>query len=135
VYGILAGVVLIIFALGSKSIFSDTKDKIQPQSVNKTQPRSVDKIQPQNIVLIPSTRTQKQKASDDGLWDGPVLFHKAGSQPIHLILVEKATQNFICIAMTETISISRRIHAPPVNSRAQNRKRKTKRPPKVSISM
>jgi murein L,D-transpeptidase YafK len=92
VYGILAGAVLIIFALGSKSIFSDTKDKIQPQSVNKTQPRSIDKIQPQSIVLIPSTRTEKQKTSDDGLWDGPVLFHKAGSQPIHLILVEKAIQ-------------------------------------------
>jgi len=92
VYGILAGAVLIIFALGSRSIFSDTKDKIQPQSVSKTQPRSIDKIQPQSIVLIPSTRTGKQKASDDGLWDGPVLFHKAGSKPIHLILVEKAIQ-------------------------------------------
>jgi L,D-transpeptidase catalytic domain len=29
---------------------------------------------------------------DDGLWDGPILFHKGNGEPVHLILVEKALQ-------------------------------------------
>jgi L,D-transpeptidase catalytic domain len=29
---------------------------------------------------------------DDGLWDGPILFHKGNGQPVHLILVKKAFQ-------------------------------------------
>ena len=37
-------------------------------------------------------KAQKQQSNKDGLWDGPILYHKAGSEPIHLILVEKAIQ-------------------------------------------
>jgi hypothetical protein len=29
---------------------------------------------------------------DDGLWDGPILFHKGKGKPVHLILVKKALQ-------------------------------------------
>jgi L,D-transpeptidase catalytic domain len=29
---------------------------------------------------------------DDGLWDGPILFHKGKGNPVHLILVKKALQ-------------------------------------------
>jgi len=30
--------------------------------------------------------------SEGGLWDGPILYHKADSEPIHLVLIEKALQ-------------------------------------------
>jgi L,D-transpeptidase catalytic domain len=29
---------------------------------------------------------------DDGLWDGPILFHKGNGKPVHIILVKKAVQ-------------------------------------------
>lgn len=29
---------------------------------------------------------------DEGVWDGPILFHKSNGKPVHLILVEKAVQ-------------------------------------------
>jgi len=88
IFGILVGVTLILVIMGSKLIFSDTKEPVQPQK---------EPVQPQRIVLIPSTRTEKnltekKQKSADTLWEGPVLFHKAGSDPIHLILVEKAMQ-------------------------------------------
>jgi len=34
----------------------------------------------------------KLPESPDGFWDGPILYHKAGSEPIHFILIEKALQ-------------------------------------------
>ncbi|MEE8399381.1 MAG: L,D-transpeptidase family protein, partial [Desulfobacterales bacterium] len=42
----------------------------------------------------PSTiaETPVPQNKDDGLWDGPILYHATGSEPIHLILIEKDLQ-------------------------------------------
>lgn len=40
----------------------------------------------------PITEAPVQQDNDDGLWDGPILYHGASNEPIHLILIEKDLQ-------------------------------------------
>ena len=44
------------------------------------------------IVQSPSTEPVTPTGSDDGSWSGPILFHEGNGKPVHLILVEKASQ-------------------------------------------
>lgn len=73
---ILFGATVLLLGLGLK-IFSADNDRQVPSQ------------KPHQKLLA---KAQKQQSNKDGLWDGPILYHKAGSEPIHLILVEKATQ-------------------------------------------
>ncbi len=73
---ILFGATILFLSLGLK-IFSDDSDHQVPSQ------------KPHRKLIA---KAQKQQSNKDGLWDGPILYHKADSEPIHLILVEKATQ-------------------------------------------
>jgi len=74
-YGIGMVLVVLLFVMGLKIFSADTENKIHPQ-------------QP---VQLASAGIEK-RSDTDGLWDGPILYHQANSEPINLILVEKATQ-------------------------------------------
>ena len=71
---ILFGATILLLGLGLKTFTADSDHQVPSQKPHRT--------------LL----AKAQKQQSDGLWDGPVLYHKAGSEPIHLILVEKATQ-------------------------------------------
>jgi len=73
---ILFGATILLLGLGLK-IFSAGNDHQVPSQ------------KPHRKLIA---KAQKQQSNKDGLWDGPILYHKAGSEPIHLILVEKAIQ-------------------------------------------
>ena len=73
---ILCGVTILLLGLGLKIFSADSDHQVPSQK-------------PHRKLLA---KAQKQQSNKDGLWDGPILYHKAGSEPIHLILVEKATQ-------------------------------------------
>ena len=75
-YYILAGAVLIFFVLGLNGIFFGTKDTVYSQEPARKS----------------SSGIEDQTESEDGMWDGPILFYKGNGQPVHLILVEKAIQ-------------------------------------------
>ena len=44
------------------------------------------------IILKASTEPAIPSDPDNRLWKGPILFHEGNGKPVHLILVEKATQ-------------------------------------------
>ena len=73
---ILFGATILLLGLGLKIFSTDSDHQISSQK-------------PHRKLLA---KAQKQRSNKDGLWDGPILYHKAGSEPIHLILVEKAIQ-------------------------------------------
>lgn len=73
---ILLGATILLLGLGLKSFSADSDHQVPSQK-------------PHRKLLA---KAQKQRNNKDGLWDGPILYHKAGSEPIHLILVEKAIQ-------------------------------------------
>jgi hypothetical protein len=50
------------------------------------------KLYSQNYYQALSSVPMDHTGSDDGLWNGPILFHEGSGEPIHLILVEKALQ-------------------------------------------
>ena len=70
------GATILLMGLGLKIFSADSNHQVPSQK-------------PDRKLLA---KVQKQPSNKDGLWDGPILYHKAGSKPIHLILVEKATQ-------------------------------------------
>ncbi|MBW1752999.1 MAG: L,D-transpeptidase [Deltaproteobacteria bacterium] len=70
------GATILLMGLGLKIFSADSNHQVPSQK-------------PPRKLLA---KVQKQPSNKDGLWDGPILYHKAGSKPIHLILVEKATQ-------------------------------------------
>ncbi len=73
---ILFGATILLLGLGLKIFSADNDHQVPSQK-------------PHRKLLA---KAVKPRSNKDGLWDGPVLYHKAGSKPIHLILVEKATQ-------------------------------------------
>ncbi len=73
---ILIGAAILLLGLGLKIFSADSDHQVPSQK-------------PQRKLLA---KAVKPRSNKDGLWDGPVLYHKAGSEPIHLILVEKAIQ-------------------------------------------
>lgn len=74
--GIVIGVTVFFSGLGLKIFSADIDDQVPaPKPARKA-----------------LAGIQKPPDKTDGLWDGPILYHKAGSEPIHLILVEKAIQ-------------------------------------------
>ena len=73
---ILLGATILLLGLGLKIFSADNDHQVPSQK-------------PHQKLLA---KAQKQQSNKDGLWDGPILYHKAGSEPIHLILVEKAIQ-------------------------------------------
>ncbi len=70
------GVTLFLFGAGITIFSADTDNQNTYQKVDAT-------------ILA---KVQKQPDKKDALWDGPVLYHKTDSEPIDLILVEKASQ-------------------------------------------
>ena len=72
-YGILIGTALILFAMSLNLFFFGVRD-----SKSSPSPSSID--------------IETPVKADDGLWDGPILYHKGSNEPIHFILVEKALQ-------------------------------------------
>jgi murein L,D-transpeptidase YafK len=74
--GILLGATILFLGLGLKIFSADSDHQVPSQK-------------PHRKLLA---KAQIQLSNKDGLWDGPILYHKAGSEPIHLILVEKAIQ-------------------------------------------
>ena len=75
-YYILVGVTLILCTLGLNGFFFGTKDIVYSQ-------------EPARKV---SSGIEDQTKSEDGMWDGPILFYNGNGKPVHLILVEKAIQ-------------------------------------------
>lgn len=73
---ILFGATILLLGLGLKIFSSDSDHQAPSQN-------------PHQKILA---KAQMQQSNKDGLWDGPILYHQAGSEPVHLILVEKATQ-------------------------------------------
>ena len=70
VYVIFIGAALILFTVGLSCYFLDTKDTVHAKKPVQTPLADI----------------------DDGLWNGPILFHKENGEPVYLILVEKALQ-------------------------------------------
>ena len=77
--GIGIGVLLIFLTMGSLSIILSEDGQTDRENSGE----SAQKASPGDRVA---------KRIDDGLWDGPVLYHHPTDKPIHLILVEKSAQ-------------------------------------------
>lgn len=75
-YYILLGVTLIFCTLGLNGYFFGTKDTVYSQEPARKS----------------SSGIEDQTESEDGMWDGPILFYKGNGKPVYLILVEKAIQ-------------------------------------------
>jgi len=77
ILGIIIGILLMLTAMVSlNGIFSpsgDTGEKTVVAAMNKAWGKT-------------------PAAGDDGLWDGPVIYHRPLEKPIHLILIEKSKQ-------------------------------------------
>jgi len=83
--GIVVGVFLVLFTMGSLNIIFSEEG--QPHSGSQDSKGSTQSAQKTPAETVPSP-----EKSDDGLWDGPVLYHDPADQTIHFILVEKAEQ-------------------------------------------
>ena len=70
VYVIFIGAALILFTVGLSCYFFGTKDTVHAKKPVQTPLADI----------------------DDGLWNGPILYHKGDGEPVYLILVEKALQ-------------------------------------------
>ena len=75
-YGIVIVLAVLLCVTGLKIFSADTKNQIYPQ----------------NSMQLASAGIERRADTNNDLWDGPVLYHQAKSEPIDLILVEKATQ-------------------------------------------
>ncbi|MEE8430630.1 MAG: L,D-transpeptidase [Candidatus Desulfatibia sp.] len=73
---ILLGATILLLGLGLKIFSADSDHPVPSQETDR----------------MVFAKAVKQRSSNDGLWDGPILYHQAGSEPINLILVEKAIQ-------------------------------------------
>ena len=74
--GLVIGVTVFFLGLGLKFFAADIDDQVPaPKPARKA-----------------LAGIQKPPDNTIGLWDGPILYRKADSKPIHLILVEKAIQ-------------------------------------------
>jgi len=74
--GIVIGVTMFFLGLGQKTFATDIDDQVPaPKPARKA-----------------LAGIQKPPDNTIGLWDGPILYRKADSKPIYLILVEKAIQ-------------------------------------------
>jgi len=76
IYSIVISLAVLLFVMGLKIFSADTQDRVQSQKP----------------VRLASARVEKQPDTGGDLWDGPILYHQADSEPIDFILVEKATQ-------------------------------------------
>jgi len=75
-YGIVITVAVLLFVTGLKLFSADTNNQIHPQKP----------------MQLASAGVERRAETSNDLWDGPVLYHQPNSEPIDLILIEKATQ-------------------------------------------
>lgn len=115
IYSATVGLVMVLFVLGSRSIFSNTEDPIPLRSVTRViSGKTIEKeaakttsVKPAEIEIasvapdktieneaaeVVPDKIEEKAAIGDNPWDGPILYHREGSEPIHIILVEKAIQ-------------------------------------------
>ncbi|MFC1516111.1 murein L,D-transpeptidase family protein [Thermodesulfobacteriota bacterium] len=71
-------------------------EPVSPREVTQTPSRKIEKtiepVPPREDEKTLSRVTKKKTVIESKLWDGPILYHKADSEPIHILLVEKAIQ-------------------------------------------
>lgn len=76
VYMMAMGLTLLLCVVGLKIYSSENEDRVESSKP----------------VPVRITNTVAPPKVQDDLWDGPVLYYQTGGEPLHLILVEKASQ-------------------------------------------
>ena len=71
----------------------------------------------------------KALAPDVGLWDGPVLYFQPGSVPLHLILIQKATQELSLYYYDGAYKLIKRYRCVSGQRHGKKRKEKDKKTP------
>ena len=92
-------------------------------SLNKRPVRNNHPIIPQYVESL------KTLAPDAGLFDGPVLYFKPGGTPLHLILIEKATQELSLYRYDGTYELIKRYRCVSGQRHGKKRREKDKKTP------
>jgi len=96
VYAIIFFEVIVLLGISLYILPSDSSQTAVPAKIAQTQviriERPLPEKKPKPVTVKKPVLKKMPVPVDDGLWDGPILYHSKSTNPIHFILVEKAIQ-------------------------------------------